>query len=59
MSNSFARISAAAGLAFFAALLVIAAPAESTATLADGNKDVSYAVPAATGAPELDLGWGR
>ncbi|MFE2167675.1 hypothetical protein ACFXB3_21825 [Streptomyces sp. NPDC059447] len=59
MSNSFVRISAAAGLAFFAALLVIAAPAESTTTLADGNQEVSPSAPAAPGAPELDLGWGR
>ncbi|MFD7554808.1 hypothetical protein ACFV9E_09765 [Streptomyces sp. NPDC059835] len=62
MSNSFVRISAPAGLVFSAALLVIAAPTapvESTATLAGGNQEVSYSLPAAPGAPELDLGWGR
>ncbi|MFB9524158.1 hypothetical protein [Streptomyces cremeus] len=56
------RLSAAAGLAFAAALFTLAAPAASAAPVtapAGGEPDVTHSVSAAPEARPDDLGWGR
>ncbi|MFJ4880446.1 hypothetical protein ACIP93_35265 [Streptomyces sp. NPDC088745] len=59
------RLSAAAGLAFAAALFTLAAPAAPASSAAPatapagGEPDVTHSVSAAPEARPDDLGWGR